>query len=223
MKVLNLYSGIGGNRKLWQNVEVTAVENDKDIARIYKQNFPDDSLIIGDAHKYLLEHYTEYDFIWSSVPCTKHSKLAYMRMRNNDKRTGSYLSKPDYIDVRLWQEIIFLKHFATAFWVVENVQPYYKPLIPPTARIERHYFWSNFHIDKIKLSKSGKLEKGFIAEYEQRSGFNLDNYKGKVKKATVLRNCVLPEVGLHVLNCAIGAEPPMPLDSLFENVSKNSA
>ena len=28
MKVLNLYCGIGGNRKLWEDVEVTAVELD---------------------------------------------------------------------------------------------------------------------------------------------------------------------------------------------------
>lgn len=26
IKVLNLYAGIGGNRKLWEGVEVTAVE-----------------------------------------------------------------------------------------------------------------------------------------------------------------------------------------------------
>ena len=32
MKVLNLYAGIGGNRKLWKDVEVTAVENNKEIA-----------------------------------------------------------------------------------------------------------------------------------------------------------------------------------------------
>ena len=30
IKVLNLYSGLGGNRRLWDNCEVTAVELDKE-------------------------------------------------------------------------------------------------------------------------------------------------------------------------------------------------
>ena len=47
MKVCNLYCGIGGNRKLWQDVEVTAVEQDKDIAAVYQSFFPDDTVIVG--------------------------------------------------------------------------------------------------------------------------------------------------------------------------------
>ena len=69
MKILNLYAGIGGNRKLWGNEhEVTAVEYLPEIAKIYKENFPNDSVVIADAHKYLEEHYSEFDFIWSSPP-----------------------------------------------------------------------------------------------------------------------------------------------------------
>ena len=69
IKVLNLYAGIGGNRKLWKDVEVTAVESDPKIARIYANAFPQDHIVVGDAHVYLLEHYNEFDFIWSSPPC----------------------------------------------------------------------------------------------------------------------------------------------------------
>jgi len=70
IKILNLYAGIGGNRKLWpdQEIEVTAIENNKSIAKIYKDFFPNDTVIVGDAHQYLLEHYKEFDFIWSSPP-----------------------------------------------------------------------------------------------------------------------------------------------------------
>ncbi len=75
MKILNLYAGIGGNRKLWKDIEVTAVENDKKILNIYKNNFPKDLIILDDAHKFLLEHYKEYDFIWSSPPCQSHSSF----------------------------------------------------------------------------------------------------------------------------------------------------
>ena len=77
MKVLNLYAGIGGNRRLWQNVHVTAVEQNADIAKVYYHFFPEDKMIIGDAHEYLLKHFTEYDFIWSSPPCPTHSKINY--------------------------------------------------------------------------------------------------------------------------------------------------
>lgn len=75
MKILNLYAGIGGNRKLWEGHEVTAIEYNQDIANIYKDFFPDDSVIVADAHQYLLDHYKEYDFIWSSPPCFPANEL----------------------------------------------------------------------------------------------------------------------------------------------------
>ena len=74
IRILNLYAGIGGNRRLWEgDIEVTAVEKDPKIAVIYQKNFPDDKVIVGDAHDYLLEHFKEFDFIWSSPPCPSHS------------------------------------------------------------------------------------------------------------------------------------------------------
>lgn len=72
MKVLNLYCGIGGNRRQWENVEVTAVEHNESIAAIYKDLFPNDIVIVADAHQYLLDHYSEFDFIWASPPCPTH-------------------------------------------------------------------------------------------------------------------------------------------------------
>lgn len=51
MKVLNLYAGLGGNRKLWgKDHDITAVENDEKIAKVYSDLFPNDKLVIGDAH-----------------------------------------------------------------------------------------------------------------------------------------------------------------------------
>ena len=74
MKILNLYAGIGGNRKLWgvKDHDVTAVEDNEFIAQAYGTFFPLDRLLIQDAHKYLLDHYKEFDFIWSSPPCQSH-------------------------------------------------------------------------------------------------------------------------------------------------------
>jgi len=65
MNCLNLYAGIGGNRKLWTDCRVTAVEINPDIAGVYQQLYPDDKMIVGDAHQYLLENFHRFDFIWS--------------------------------------------------------------------------------------------------------------------------------------------------------------
>ncbi len=75
LKVLNLYAGIGGNRKLWEDVEVTAVEYEPKIAAIYQDFFPNDKVVIGDAHQYLLENFSKFDFIWASPPCPTHSRM----------------------------------------------------------------------------------------------------------------------------------------------------
>jgi DNA (cytosine-5)-methyltransferase 1 len=56
MKILNLYAGIGGNRKLWKGHEVWAVESDKQLADIYYQHFSNDKIIVGDAHEFLRQN-----------------------------------------------------------------------------------------------------------------------------------------------------------------------
>src|SRR3972149_1841834 len=145
MKILNLYAGIGGNRKLWGNEhEVTAVEINQEIAKIYQDFFPNDKVIVTDAHQYLLEHYKEFDFIWSSPPCPTHS------ITNNFLNAQGVIRYPD---MSLWQEIIFLKHFCKTIYVIENVKSYYTPFLNPQIS-GRHYFWANFNIlnKKIKMS-----------------------------------------------------------------------
>lgn len=69
-KILNLYAGIGGNRKKWgDDYDITAVELNEEVANVYNRYFPNDKIIIGDAHEYLLKHVNEFDFIWASPPC----------------------------------------------------------------------------------------------------------------------------------------------------------
>ena len=200
MKVLNLYSGLGGNRKLWKDVEVTAVEINPEIAKIYQKNFPQDKIIIGDAHQYLLDHYQEFDFIWSSPPCPTHSKI-------NFSNGGRWTLK--YPDMRLYQEIILLKTWFKGRWVVENVISYYEPLIKP-QQSGRHYFWSNFMITNKKYSvQIGTLMHGTrkriireaqIPELTALHGFDLSKERINNKRQ-ILRNCVLPELGLHIFDC----------------------
>ena len=48
MKILNCYAGIGGNRKLWNgpDYEITAIEYDENIASVYKDLYPNDTVIV---------------------------------------------------------------------------------------------------------------------------------------------------------------------------------
>jgi len=195
MKVLNLYAGIGGNRKLWKDVEVTAVEYNEEIAGIYKDNFPDDTLIIGDAHEYLLKHYKEFDFIWASTPCPSHSKARFW---------GSKGGQVDaiYPDWHLWQEITFLKHFTKCKWVVENVIPYYEPFIKPDFKIDKHCFWSNFIIRQAEFKYPKKREEKILV-LKNKHGFDLSGKSG-INKVQVMRNTVNPDLGLYILDCARG-------------------
>lgn len=194
LKILNLYAGIGGNRKLWSgDIEVTAIENNPEIAKIYQDFFPMDKVIVTDAHQYLLEHYDEYDFIWSSPPCPSHSHI-----RKELGVEARKQSKAIYPDMKLYEEILFLQGYYKGKWVVENVVSWYKPLIKP-FEFRSHYYWSNFVIDGKK--DVNRNIQGTIGVLSKVKGFDLSRYKGVVKR-TVLRNCVEPEVGLYIFNSA---------------------
>ncbi len=188
MKVLNLYAGIGGNRKLWpKECEVTAIENNPQIAKIYQDFFPDDKVIVTDAHKYLLEHYKEFDFIWSSRPCQTYSKARYWASKG-----GKYPVK--YPDMKLYEEIYLLKYFCKCKWVVENVVSYCKPLIEP-QEIGKHYFWSNFKIEEKQFNRED-------IRTIKVSNSVLSKIKLTIRKDAIIRSMVNPKLGLHIFNCS---------------------
>ncbi len=181
--------------------EITAVELNPDIAKIYQDFFPNDTVIVDDAHQYLLDHFKEFDFIWSSPPCPSHSRVRKMAATRGDYDAI-------YPDMKLYQEILLLQNWYKGIWVVENVEAYYTPLIEPKI-IHRHAFWGSFFIPSVDMPKmqTCKIEKE--REFLQEAlGINLDKYSG-VDKRLLLRNCVQPELGLHILNTAIGAIPPI--------------
>jgi len=206
MKILNLYAGIGGNRKLWSDQhEITAVENNQEIADVYKALFPNDKVVVVDAHQYLLDHYNEFDFIWSSPPCQTHSKTNWFLNPQGIVR---------YPDMSLYQEILFLQQWGRKLkWVVENVVGYYKPLVE-AKKIGRHYFWSNFEIaDKeINYVEIGTMNRSASKESQRKAIIReaqvpelldlhgLKDFKLKNKRQA-LRNCVYPELGKHILDC----------------------
>jgi len=206
-KVLNLYAGIGGNRKLWgevEDIDVTAVEWDEDKAQVYRDHFPNDTVEVTDAHEYLLEHIEEFDFIWASPPCPTHSCLEAVNHKKGNYR---------YPDMNLYQEIILLEQHNERLgfdYVIENVQSYYDPLVEP-QQVSRHYFWANYTIggfDAPNLAKTGTevresrgdTGKGFdMNEHENALGYDLSKFDiTKTKKGKMLRNCVHPKLGKHV-------------------------
>ena len=196
MKILNLYCGIGGNRKLWgDDHHIVAVEYNKEIADVYKKLFPKDEVIVGDATEYLLNYYSEFDFIWASPPCQTHSRIRYMA-----SKSGSYL--PKLPDMSLYSMIIFLEHFCKdKKWVVENVVPYYEPLIKPEVKLDRHLIWSNFKITEKEFAKP-EVKHNRVSGKTERYGISLNGIKMKHRKDQIIRNCVNPEMALHILDCS---------------------
>lgn len=200
MKVLNLYACLGGNRLLWDDCEVTAVELDPELARMYKERFPNDEVICDDAHQYLLDHYKEFDFIWLSRSCTTHSRANFWASVNKENRN------PYYPDFGLYEEIVFLDYWFKGKYVAENVVPYYTKFYKkfyPGVEIGRHVFWSNFTIPFFE-TKDADIKDGNLKKWID--FHNLDNfdYRGEQRKDKILRNLVHYETGKYIFDLARG-------------------
>ena len=216
LKILNLYSCLGGNRYKWDevaNINVTAVELDPELARMYQERFPNDTVIVADAHQYLLDHYKEFDFIWTSPPCHSHSKSRFARRET---------TTAEYPDLKLYEEILFLDNWFKGKYVVENVIPYYEPLIPAKKR-GRHLYWTNFNLPS-ELSKrkvqigTGTDEVVKLCKFHE---IDLSSYKGEQRKDKIARNLVDYEAGLTIFNTArnIIMQSNIKQQSLFDAVS----
>jgi DNA (cytosine-5)-methyltransferase 1 len=210
MKILNLYACLGGNRYKWDEVaqeagielKVTAVELDPELAKLYQQRFPNDTVIVEDAHQYLLDHYQEYDFVWTSPPCPTHS-----RARGYNPKVVT-----KYPDMKLYEEIIMLQtvskgedaRFKGKF-VVENVIPYYEPLMPSQKR-GRHLYWTNFTLPHMVHRESPKIGAGSdeVGKWCVFHDYNFKEYKGNQPMNKVARNLVDYEAGRTIFETALG-------------------
>jgi len=201
MKILNLYACLGGNRYKWnevqEDIEVTAVELDPELARLYQERFPNDKVVIADAHQYLLDHYKEYDFIWSSPPCPTHSRIQLSQYTTREMA---------YPDMKLYQEIIFLNTFFKGKYVVENVIPYYEPLIPANKR-DRHLYWTNFNLPyNLNGRKNPDLSrtKDLITAMSKYHDYDFRQYKGEQRMDKIARNLVDYEAGKTIFETMLG-------------------
>jgi len=202
-KILNLYACLGGNRYKWDevadNLEITAVEWDEELAKLYQERFPNDKVIVADAHQYLLDHYKEFDFIWSSPPCPTHSRL----VQSNKNKI-----KMKYPDMKLYQEVIFLDNFFNGKYVVENVIPFYTPLIPSKKR-GRHLYWTNFNLPNDINERppigigQGVNEVKRLCEFHD---YDFYKYKGKQPTNKIARNLVDYKAGKTIFETVLGIE-----------------
>ena len=202
MKILIGCAGIGGESDKWDDInnEITHVEIDKKIASVISDRKPNRSVIIGDAFDFLLNYFSEFDFIWFSPPCQANSRM----IRGGKNR------KPRFPDLRLYELKIFLDYNFNGYYVIENVVPYYNPLIEQTSKLGRHLFWSNFDISDFDIKQpKGFIMTGNVSGSEKLKKWLGINYKGNIyydnnhDPCQVLRNCVHPDMGLHVFNCLI--------------------
>ena len=210
IKVLNLYACLGGNRYKWDEVakekgielEVTAVEWDEELAKLYKERFPNDTVIVADAHQYLLENFKEFDFIWSSPPCPSHSRVRFSQ-KNRENCESVY---PDF---KLYEEVVFLDNYFNGKYVVENVIPFYEPLIPAKKR-GRHLYWTNFQLptdirerDGSGIISKAKNEVDVLCRFHD---YDFHKYKGKQRKDKIARNLVDYEAGRTIFETFLGIE-----------------
>ena len=208
-KILNLYACLGGNRYKWDEVakeanieiEVTAVELDEELAKLYQERFPNDKVIVADAHQYLLDNYKNFDFIWSSPPCPSHSRARYWNSSNYDTTTDAI-----YPDLKLYEEILFLQHYyKTGKFVVENVIPYYEPLIQAQKR-GRHLYWANFNLPNEVNDRGFKIsqEKNELDSLCDFHDYDFRKYKGEQRVLKIARNLVDYQAGRKIFETALG-------------------
>ena len=228
-RVLNLYACLGGNRFLWDKVaqevgidlKVTAIELDTELAKMYQERFPNDTVIVADAHEYLIKNYKKFNAVWSSPPCPSHSRPRFWNSSNYDTTTEAI-----YPDIKLYEEIIFLDNYFKGKYVVENVIPFYEPLVPAKKR-GRHLYWTNFNLpgdlQERKYRISGNKNNPNADELKKLCEFHkidLSNYNGKQSKIKIARNLVDYEAGRTIFQTLLGIEKKSNVNqiSIFDAV-----
>jgi DNA (cytosine-5)-methyltransferase 1 len=80
---------------------------------------------------------------------------------------------------------------------VENVKPYYKPLIHPDFSIDRHFFWSNKFLLAENISSKHLMTKTSLGKWKKIH--EIENFECRgIDKRQLLRNCVNAKVGKYI-------------------------
>lgn len=122
-------------------------------------------------------------------------------------------TKPIYPDLKLYEEILFLQNYFTGKYCVENVIPYYEPLIQAQKR-GRHLYWTNFvlpaNINERKFlglcqrTKTNKYQGNELDGLCEFHNYDFTKYEGEQSVIKMARNLVDYEAGRTILETAIG-------------------
>ncbi len=100
--------------------------------------------------------------------------------------------------MKLYEEILFLQHyFKHGKFVVENVIPYYEPLIHAQKR-GRHLYWTNFNLPndlndrRFAISQAKDELKGLCKFHD----YDFKKYNGTQLVVKMARNLVDYEAGI---------------------------
>ena len=107
--------------------------------------------------------------------------------------------------MKLYQEILFLQHYYKGKFVVENVIPYYEPLIQAKKR-GRHLYWTNFNLPNSINDRKFQLcaTKNEFSELCIFHDYDFRKYKGTQSVQKMARNLVDYEAGKTILETALG-------------------
>jgi DNA (cytosine-5)-methyltransferase 1 len=125
-------------------------------------------------------------------------------MRKTNTGEGEGKSKATYPDMMLYQEIILLQHFFKGKYCIENVIPYYEPLIPAQKR-GRHLYWCNFILpNNLGERKASNFINSKVSELSKFHDYDFTKYKGEQRVDKMARNLVDYEAGRTILETALG-------------------
>ena len=100
---------------------------------------------------------------------------------------------------------MFLDNWFDGKFIVENVIPYYEPLIPAKKR-GRHLYWTNFNLpNDLRSRKSSIMEgKNEVKRWCKFHDYDFTKYKGLQRTDKIARNLVDYEAGRTILETALG-------------------
>ena len=107
--------------------------------------------------------------------------------------------------MKLYEEILLLDNFYKGKYLIENVIPYYEPLIPAQKR-GRHLYWSNFIVPNTLSKRHANIGGSTVDELNKLCEFHdydFRQYKGEQSVQKMARNLVDYEAGKTILETAL--------------------
>lgn len=81
------------------------------------------------------------------------------------------------------------------------MKPYYEPLISPTFKVDRHYFWASDFVMLPQFNDGYTAIRDNIKAMADKYAYDLDLLKScGVDCRLVLRNLVVPEIGKNIFD-----------------------